>query len=82
MVGITFNPPEDLKQWADEHGYTATLLYDADRAVAMSYGAADSPDQEKATRVSILVGPDGNISKTYEVEDAPGHADAVLADVS
>ena len=47
----------------------------------MSYGAADSPDQEKATRVSILVGGDGNVAKTYEVEDAPGHADAVLGDV-
>lgn len=81
MVGITFNPPEDLKKWADEEGFSGTLLYDADRSVAMSYGAADAPDQEKATRVSVLVGGDGSVSKTYEVEDAPGHADAVLNDV-
>ena len=47
----------------------------------MAYGAAESADQEKATRVSVLVGPDGKVVKTYTVDDAPAHPDAVLADI-
>jgi peroxiredoxin len=81
VVGVTFNPPADLKKWADDEGYSGTLLFDEDRSVAMAYGAASSADQEKATRISVLIGSDGKVAKTYEVEDAPGHADAVLGDV-
>lgn len=47
----------------------------------MAYGAAESADQERATRVSVLVAPDGKVVKTYEVSDAEGHAQAALADI-
>ena len=48
----------------------------------MAYGAAESADQERPTRVSVLIGPDGAVLKTYEVSDAAGHPDAVLGDLS
>jgi peroxiredoxin len=47
----------------------------------MAYGAAESADQERATRVSILIGPDGKIVKTYAVSEAEAHPGAVLADI-
>lgn|GEM_PF-1270590 len=62
-------------------GYTADLLQDPDRSVAMAYGAADSADQEKATRVSILVGPDGKVAKTYADMNAEAHPAEVLAEL-
>ncbi len=80
-MGVTFSSTEDLKKWTNDNGYTTELLCDADRSVAMAYGAADSADQEKASRVSVLVGPDGKVVKTYTVEDAEGHSAAVLADI-
>ncbi len=81
MLGITFSPTDDLKTWRDEVGLTADLLCDADRAVALAYGAAESADQERATRVSVLVGPDGKVRKTYEVSEAEAHAREALADI-
>ncbi len=81
MLGITFSPAEDLKSWRDEVGLTTELLCDADRSVAMAYGAAKSADQEKATRVSVLVGPDGKVVKTYAAPDAEGHPAEALADL-
>ncbi len=78
---MTFSSTDDLKKWTEDNGYTTELLCDADRSVAMAYGAAESADQEKATRVSVLVGPDGKVVKTYNVDDAPSHPDAVLADI-
>jgi peroxiredoxin Q/BCP len=81
VIGITFSPTEELKAWATEISHTAELLFDSDRSVAMTYGAAESADQERPKRVSVLIGPDGTVLKTYEVSDAEGHADEVLADL-
>ena len=73
-MGITFSSPEDLKRWGADTGYDGVLLSDPNRAVAITYGAASSSDQEKATRISILVDSDGVVLKTYEVKDAADHA--------
>ena len=81
VVGITFSPLEELKSWAKETGLTTDLLQDSNGATAMAYGAADSAEQERPKRVSVLIGPDGTVLKTYEVSDAEGHPDVVLADL-
>ncbi len=81
MLGINFSSQEDLKTWADETGYITHLLCDADRSVALAYGAAESADQERPSRVSVLIGPDGKVLKTYTVSDAENHATEVLADL-
>lgn len=81
VLGITFSPLEELKAWAEETGLTSDLLQDADGSIARAYGAADSPDQERPKRVSILIGPDGKVLKTYTVDDAAGHPAVVLKDL-
>ena len=81
-MGITFSSPEDLKTWRSEIGLTTHLLHDADRSVAMAYGAADAVDQERAKRLSVLIGPDGTVIKTYVSPDPGTHAAEVLADLS
>lgn len=48
----------------------------------MAYGAAESPDQERATRMSVLIGPDGTVRKVYEKPDPDSHPDEVLADLA
>lgn len=82
LLGITFSPAEDLKRWRDEVGMTTELLSDTDRSVAVAYGAADSKDQERPKRISILVGPDGKVVKTYGTPDAEAHPEEVLADLT
>lgn len=81
MLGITFSTPEELKNWRDEVGLDADLLCDADRSVALAYGAAESADQERPKRVSILVGPDGRVVRTYTVSEAETHPGEALADL-
>ncbi len=80
-VGITFSSPEDLKSWAGEVGLDAPLLSDPTRATALAYGAAESADQERPKRISVLIDGEGRIEKLYEVADAEGHAAEVLADL-
>jgi len=81
LLGITFSPKDDLKSWAEEVGLESHLLCDMSRTVAMAYGAADSADQERPKRMSVLVGPDGKVMKTYATPDAAEHPAEVLADL-
>ena len=57
------------------------MLSDSDRSVAMAFGAAESAEQEKATRISILVGPDGKVVKTYDTPVADEHPSEALCDL-
>ena len=81
LLGVTFSPRDELKEWRDQVGLRCDLLSDADRAVGLAWGAAESADQEKASRMSVLVGPDGSVVKVYAVTDAGGHAREVLDDL-
>ena len=81
MLGVTFSAAEDLRKWRDEVGLQCDLLSDADRAVGLAWGAAESVEQEKARRLSILVGPDGNVVKVYPDPDVERHAREVLDDL-
>ena len=81
MLGVTFSAADDLKKWRDEVGLQCDLLGDADRAVGLAWGAAESPNQEKARRMSVLVGPHGNVVKVYPDPDVERHAREVLDDL-
>ncbi len=62
-------------------GLDAELLCDTSRSVAIAYGAAEDMAQERPKRVSVLVGPDGMVVKTYGSPDAEAHPGEVLADL-
>ena len=81
-MGITFSATEDLKKWRDEIGLPSDLLCDTDKSVAMAYGAADTADQERPSRIGIVIRPDGKVANAYEVDDAEGHAVRALGDVA
>ena len=53
-------------------------MSDADRSVALAYGAAESPDQERPKRLSVLVGTDGKVVRIHDVADAEAHPGEVL----
>jgi peroxiredoxin Q/BCP len=81
LLGITFSSPEDLKTWKDETGLTTDLLCDADRSVAIAYGAAESADQDRPARISVLIGPDGKVAKVYPKPDPETHPTEALLDL-
>jgi len=80
-LGITFSATEDLKKWRDEVGLPSDLLCDTDKSVAMAYGAAESADQERPSRMGVVIGPDGKVIDAYAVDDAEGHATRALGDL-
>jgi thioredoxin-dependent peroxiredoxin len=81
LLGVTFSTVKDLKAWRREVGLGPDLLCDVDRSVAIAYGAADGPAQERPRRRSVLIGADASVLNVYDVADAAGHPAAVLADL-
>jgi len=81
IVGVSFDPPADNAAFVERQGFPFRLLSDTDRKLAVAVGAAASPAQPVASRVSYLVGPDGKVLKAYPNVDPASHARAVLADL-
>ena len=48
----------------------------------MAYGAADSQEQQKAGRVSVLIDEGGVVTKVYKPSDVSAHPAEVLREVA
>jgi thioredoxin-dependent peroxiredoxin len=76
LIGASFDTPEDNKRFADEYGFTGTLLSDVDRSVGALYETKKAPEEQwpdNAKRRTYLIDPDGIIRKAFRVTDIPGH---------
>jgi len=49
--------------------------------VSVAYGAAADTDAGKSSRISYLIGADGNIEKAYAKVKAADHPEEVLEDL-
>ena len=85
MVGISFDPPEVLQAFAEQHGFPFLMLSDADRKVGELYETKRAPDEQSPTnakRRTYLIDPEGRIARAYRVTDIPAHPDEVLKDLA
>ena len=85
IVGISFDTPEENKEFAESQEFPFHLVSDVDRATGRAFGVV-RPDAEQyasfARRYSFLIDPAGVIRRTYDVADVYGHAETVLADLA
>jgi thioredoxin-dependent peroxiredoxin len=81
ILGVSFDAPADNKTFVEREHFPFRLLSDADRALAVAIGAADSPSQPVARRISYLVGADGKVRAVYANVTPATHAKDVLADL-
>jgi thioredoxin-dependent peroxiredoxin len=80
ILGVSFDPPDQNKRFAEEEKFPFPLLSD-DGALAVAVGAAESSDQKTAKRVSYLVGPDGKVIRAYGTVNPADHATELLTDL-
>ena len=81
VLGISFDPVEKNRAFAEKYDFPFTLLSDPDRSIGLAYHAASTPDQKSARRISYWIGPDGTIRKAYDQVNAGSHPTEVLADI-
>ena len=82
IVGISVDDVASHKKFAEKHGLPFTLLADADKTVAKSYGVLKNYGvMEVARRDTFIIDPQGRIAKHYESVDPEGHSKVVLEDI-
>ena len=70
-----------LKDYAGKFDFPYDLLSDGDKGASIQFGASDgSPGN--ASRVSVLIGPEGEIIRAYEKVIPADHPEQVLADLA
>ncbi len=81
IVGVSFDPIERNAAFVAKHGFKFPLLSDADRKVALAYGACTDAKAQYAERMSFLIDEDGKIARTYDRVDPRDHPAKVLAEI-
>lgn len=77
VLGVSTDPVDLIREFAEEEGLDFPLLSDADGAVAEAYGSRRNGGP--AERNTFVIGPDGTIQGTFESVSPDGHSDEVLA---
>lgn len=86
VIGISTDPVQSHKKFADKYDLPFTLLADTEKKVVEAYGvwAEKSMYGKKymgTLRTSFLIGPDGKIIKVYENVKPGSHAEEILHDM-
>ena len=81
VLGVSFDSAADNKAFKDKFDFPYDLLSDGDKGASIQFGASDgSPGN--ASRVSVLIGPEGDIIRAYEKVIPADHPEQVLADLA
>ena len=83
LLGISPDTSSAQKNFADKEALPFTLLADADKKTAISYGVLREKNMygKKVmgiVRTTFIISPDGKIQHIFEKVKPDGHADQVL----
>ena len=81
MLGVSFDSTAENKAFKEKFDFPYELLSDVDKAASIKFGAAEM-SSSKASRVSVLIGPDGKVVKVYDKVTPAEHPEQVLADLA
>jgi peroxiredoxin len=80
IIGVSFDDPATNLAWAQAEGFGYGLWSDEDRELALYYGAATSPNQAFASRVTVLLDEQGELLLEYPSVLTGTHPGEVLSD--
>ncbi len=83
VLGVSPDPPDKLRAFADRYRLQFTLLGDEDHAVAERYGVSvkrliPRRGYTGMERSTFLIGPDGRIEQVFRKVDPATHGELVL----
>ncbi len=78
IIGLSADTPAANKAFKE---IPYDLLSDQDLAVSVAYGAAESTDAKRPSRISYLIDTEGRVAKVYAKVTPADHPDQVLADL-
>jgi len=82
IVGVSFDLPEATMKWVENQQFPFEVWTDTDRALALAYGAAATPEDARPKRISVLLDAQGELVATYGDVSVQAHPADVLEDVT
>lgn len=80
IVGVSFDSTAANAAFREAEGFRFELWSDTERTLAMYYGAASSPTQATASRVTRLLDATGALLLEYDEVSPATHPQEVLED--
>lgn len=81
VLGVSFDTPEENKAFREKFDFPFRLLCDTERQLGLAYGAAKTPKDGYAARISYVIDEEGQIAFVYPKVNPAAHLDEVLKDV-
>ncbi len=78
VFGVSVDSVEKNRAFAEKYEFQFTLLCDTERKLGIAYGACDASGTGSASRISVLVGSDGNVEKIIDSVNVKTHASSLL----
>lgn len=79
-MGVSFDDHQRNNDWAIQEGMQFELWTDESRELALYYGAASTPTQGSAGRISFLLDANGYVALEYPQVSTGTHPGQVLED--
>ncbi|MDP7557044.1 MAG: peroxiredoxin [Nitrospinaceae bacterium] len=74
VLGVSLESEEDNKAFAEKFDFPYPLLCDVNREIALAYHAIKVPEDEYASRITYVIGDDGNIMEAISQVDTNTHS--------
>ena len=74
ILGVSLDNEADNKAFAGKFDIPYTQLCDVDHAIALAYKAVKGPGDEYASRITYVIGEDGNIIEAISQVDTKTHS--------
>ncbi len=83
ILGVSTDPPETNRKFADSHGFRFKLLSDTEGKISEAYGVLErSPKGISSRRTTFIIDPSGRIVRVLEnIRPAEKHAELALEEV-
>ena len=74
ILGVSLDYETDNKAFAEKFNFPYPLLCDVNQEIALAYEAVKGPEDEYASRITYVIGEDGNILEAISQVDTKTHS--------
>jgi peroxiredoxin Q/BCP len=78
VVGVSFDAPDANAKFVEKFSFPFPILSDADKSIAIAYGAAADASAKYASRITVVIGADGRVEAIHSKVDPRTHAATLL----
>ena len=74
ILGVSLDNETDNKAFAEKFNFPYPLLCDVNQEIALAYEAVKGPEDEYASRITYVIGENGNILEAISQVDTKTHS--------